>query len=106
MDHESASRTLATERYFLREMTSQERDAFERHYFSCADCANDVYSTFLFLENLRTVLSKPDKAPARNWLWWLRPLAVGPAWAALGLAAMVVSYQNIVTIPALKAPQS
>jgi hypothetical protein len=105
MDHESAGQTLATERYFLGEMTPEERDAFEGHFFSCAECANDVYTTFVFLENVKVVLSKPDKPSARDWLAWLKPLTAVPAFAALALAAMV-GYQNSVTIPALNAPRS
>ena len=105
MDHESAGQTLATERYFLGEMTPEERDDFEGHFFSCAECANDVYTTFVFLENVKVVLSKPVRSPTRDWLAWLRPLTAVPAFAALALAAMV-GYQNSVTIPALRAPQS
>jgi hypothetical protein len=105
MDHESAGQTLATERYFLREMTSEERDGFEGHYFSCAECANDVYTTFVFLENVKVALSRSDKSPARDWLAWLRPLTAVPVFAALALA-VTVGYQNSVTIPALRAPQS
>src|SRR5215469_10362255 len=101
MDHDAAGQTLATERYFLNEMTSEERDAFEEHYFSCSECASDVYSTFVFLENVKIALARPDRSPARDWLSWLRPLAGIPAWAALGLAA-IVGYQNMVTIPTLQ----
>ena len=105
MDHESARHTLAAERYFLGEMTYEERDAFEEHYFSCAACADDVCITSIFLENAKVVLSKSSAPAARSWLAWLRPLTAVPASAVLALAA-VVGYQNMVTIPALRAPRS
>jgi hypothetical protein len=42
MTHTEALNTLAPERYLLDEMAESERDAFEAHYFSCLDCAEDV----------------------------------------------------------------
>ena len=36
MNHVEAVKTLAIERYLLEEMTPEERDAFEEHFFSCA----------------------------------------------------------------------
>ena len=34
--------TMASERYLLEEMSELERHAFEEHFFSCADCAEDM----------------------------------------------------------------
>ena len=42
MDHQEVLSTLASERYLLGEMTDTERDSFEEHFFSCAECAEDV----------------------------------------------------------------
>ena len=42
MTHEQAVQTLATERYMLDEMSGDDRDAFEAHFFSCEVCADDV----------------------------------------------------------------
>ena len=42
MTHQHAIKTLAAERYLLNEMAELERYDFEDHYFSCADCAEDV----------------------------------------------------------------
>src|SRR5580692_9218965 len=42
MNHLQAVKTSAPERYLLEEMSELERHAFEEHYFSCADCAEDV----------------------------------------------------------------
>ena len=42
MDHRQAVETLALERYLLGEMADQERDAFEEHFFSCAECTEEA----------------------------------------------------------------
>ena len=42
MTHEQAVSTLAAGRYLLDEMPEPERETFEEHYFSCAECAEDV----------------------------------------------------------------
>ena len=42
MTHTEAISSLASERYLLDEMSDQEREAFEAHYFECPDCADDV----------------------------------------------------------------
>jgi len=42
MDHETAVKTGATERYLLGELTGEDRDRFEEHYFMCPECAEDV----------------------------------------------------------------
>ena len=42
MEHVEAVDTLAIERYLLEEMTQQERESFEEHFFSCAECAEDA----------------------------------------------------------------
>lgn len=55
MDHETAVRLLATERYLLRQMDEQEQEAFEEHYFLCPVCAEDVRSTGIFIHHAREV---------------------------------------------------
>jgi len=42
MDHAEATATHATERYLLGELSAAEADAFEEHYFDCAECADDL----------------------------------------------------------------
>lgn len=53
MDHENAVATKATERYLMDEMPSEERDAFEEHYFDCSECAFDVRSGARMIASLR-----------------------------------------------------
>jgi len=40
--HDEAVSTMATERYMLGELSAEDRDAFEAHYFDCEVCAYGV----------------------------------------------------------------
>ena len=42
MDHAEATASHATERYLLDELSAAEADAFEDHYFDCAECADEL----------------------------------------------------------------
>jgi Putative zinc-finger len=106
MDHSEAIRIGAAEKYLLGELPAREREEFEEHYFACGECAADVSSGAVFVDNARQVLREVPAsqtvlklAPSRSWASWLRP-----AWsfAAVLALAVVVGYQNFVTIPGLK----
>ena len=56
MTHTEALGTFAPERYALGEMTEDERERFEEHYFGCPMCADAVRLGTLFIVNLRVVL--------------------------------------------------
>src|SRR5438132_7810886 len=56
MDHEVATQTHAVERYLLGEMPSSERDLFEEHYFSCADCGEEVRSASALMRDMKDAL--------------------------------------------------
>ena len=109
MEHSEAITLRAAERYLLGELTLEQRDQFEEHFFGCLECAGDVRSGAALLDNVRHVL-KHEPAPMqtaltpqprnRGWFQWLQP-AWGFAAAAIVLAG-VLSYQNVVTIPSLK----
>ena len=121
MDHIESVNNQAVERYLLGQMPEAEIDAFEKHFFECVACAEEVESGILFQENTRAAFpSVPQPAPAaqRNWFghwlsqWWTRPAFAAPALAA-GLLAAVTIYQTGFVIPALRqqiaqahAPQS
>jgi hypothetical protein len=106
MDHELAVKNQAVERYFLKEMSSEEREAFEEHFFVCNLCADDVRATSAFVDNAKSILKERQAwpKPARSWIGWFRPAFAAGALAALCL--VVIGYQNISVIPALKAPRS
>lgn len=106
MEHSEAVHMKATEQYLLGELSIDQREAFEEHFFDCAECAVDVKAAAELLDNARAVL-RETPVPARQyqpakqaaWWAWLRP-AWGLAAAAAVLA--VLGYENLVTIPHLK----
>ena len=115
MDHNEALQSQACEKYLLGELSPAERDAFEDHYFSCAECAAQLRCAAEFLSASREILAggseraseatlKPDYVrPPRGWFPWLNPLVAGPAFAAL---LLFIAYQNFVTIPRYKQSAS
>jgi hypothetical protein len=117
MDHNEAIKEMAAERYLLNELTPELRDAFEEHAFDCPECALDLRAGSTFIHIARGEL--PDLAAAStapshpeltrpvkrrmDWRSWLRPAFALPALAAL---LVVVSYQNLATIPSLRRAAS
>ena len=108
MDHSDVVRLQAVEKYVLGELSADLREQFEEHYFDCSECAQDVKSLATFVTASRAILAErerstaaaPAKGPERgDWFRWLRPAIALPAMAAL---ALVIIFQNVVTIPALK----
>lgn len=63
MDHQTAIRIDAAERYCARELTPEERDAFEEHFFECAECAEEVHFEQVFAANTRAVLLEESDQP-------------------------------------------
>ena len=98
MDHEHAVSTLAAERYHLREMSDDERDAFEEHYFSCPVCAEDVRVGTLIEDGAKAgwaagrpvVARMPPPAPARAWY-----AAPALPWALAATLAVAAGYQTL-----------
>jgi hypothetical protein len=107
MDHTESIRLMAAEKYLLGELTPEQRDQFEEHFFDCQECALDVRAGAALVEHSKVVLAEPVAvSPARTpvaakvgrWAW-LRPAFVVPVLAVL---LVVVGYQNLVTYPQLK----
>jgi hypothetical protein len=96
MEHSEALDMMATERYLLDEMIPGEREAFEAHFFGCAECAADVRDGRVLLDSGKA-LAREKARPARPapQVWWA--IAASLAFVA------VISYQNFVTIPGLHA---
>jgi hypothetical protein len=105
MDHEVANKTQAVDRYLLGEMPLEERDAFEEHYFACQDCAEQVRAGASLTSDLKRVLREGIPARKTPWASWLRWPVLAPACAAMFLA-VVVGYQNLAVLPALRAPRA
>ena len=107
-DHEFPNREHAAERYLLGEMSEADREQYEAHVFSCAECAEDVRTTAVFLDDLRphvappggsrpvrgavVTLNRPVSAGRLRSLFW--PLPAGAAVAATLLLA-VIGYQAL-----------
>ncbi len=105
MDHLQAVNTLAMERYLLDEMAEAERDAFEAHYFSCAECAEDARFAVMMRDGAASGVARlspgelltTDKADVlafrANRTGW-RSSVVLP-WAAAAMLAIGVGYQTV-----------
>jgi hypothetical protein len=109
MDHHLAVKSQACEKYLLGELSPDLRDAYEEHYFSCAECATQLrMAAEIVGAGQRIFAQTPAPAVAAGarivpesggWLRWLRPAIAIPALATL---LLVVGYQNLVLIPQLK----
>ena len=58
MNHDEAIRLKAAEKYLLGELNAELRDQYEDHYFGCAECAQDVRTGAVFIDNARDVLAR------------------------------------------------
>ena len=105
MEHQQAMDTLAIERYLLEEMPQDEREAFEEHFFSCAECAEDARAAAQMLDGVAGGLARADGAtvtnshrrdvlpfplPERRW-----QTSLALPWAAAALLAIGLGYQTI-----------
>jgi Putative zinc-finger len=109
MDHHLAVKSQACEKYLLGELSPDLRDAYEEHYFSCAECATQLrMAAELVGAGQRIFAQTPAPAVATGtrvvqepggWLRWFRPAIAIPVLATL---LLVVGYQNLVMIPQLK----
>ncbi len=78
MTHTEAISSLASERYLLDEMTEQERDAFEAHYFECAECADDVTTGGRMQDGVRAgLIPAPQVARVATFTPAQKPTAQG-----------------------------
>lgn len=115
-EHVFSDREHAAERYLLGEMNDADRERYEEHFFSCAECAEDVRTTAAFLDDVRSHVApagasgtRPaqsatvvafDRARPRTLLSFFWPLPAGAAVAATLLVA-VLGYQGM-TLAGLK----
>jgi hypothetical protein len=105
MDHNEAIRMSAVEKYLLRDLSPELRDAFEEHYFQCEECTSDLRMATLFLEAAKPELAKmPQEASADRKKILRFPLFLRPAVLVPAMAAMlaVIAFQNVVTVPGLR----
>src|SRR5271170_6170004 len=107
MDHKTAERTMAVEKYLLDEFSPEEKDAFEEHFFSCDECAREVKLGAAFMAHAKESLKgvpvvaptpKPVKEAKRQWFAWLSPAFAVPAMA---LMLGVLAFQNLIQLPVM-----
>jgi hypothetical protein len=93
MDHDTAIRMQAAERYVLKEFAPEQQAEFEEHFFGCPECAQEVRSAAIFVANAAQVLREERASESAGWersvgrpnwrFWW--PLVAS---AALNLALL------------------
>jgi hypothetical protein len=108
MNHDLAVKSQACEKYLLGELSPDLRDAYEEHYFSCAECATQLRIAAELIGAGQRIFAEAPAALAHRravqesgggWLHWFRPAFAIPVLAGL---LLIVGYQNLVTIPQLK----
>ena len=113
MDHLEAKRLHAAEKYLLGELSADQRDAYEEHYFDCAECAEDVKATLTFVSAGREVFREepvpvalaPTELTVRSrWTSWFRPMSAIPAMVVLLLAVGYYSRTSKPPIGVITAP--
>jgi hypothetical protein len=98
MDHLDAVNMQAVERYVLGDLTVPEVEDFERHFFDCPQCSEELRALAILQENARAVFSEPAPAavviapqsvapPAPTSLWRGFPLLSS---FALALGALLI----------------
>ena len=105
MTHEQAVSSRAVERYLLGELTEEQRNAFEAHYFDCASCFEQVQLSQEFLHHTRQVL---DPEPETTWLARMVGDFRRPAMAfmtAMLLCAVGIGVYERGLITSLRAPR-
>ena len=59
MTHQEAVDTLASERYLLDDMSAEDRQTFEDHFFSCDVCADDLRIASAMLQGAKAGFAGP-----------------------------------------------
>ena len=119
MDHTEALKQMAAERYLLNELAAEDREAFEEHFFDCAECALDLRAGAAFVDEAKVqlpdlVATSPTSPSAsalrprresKGWFSRLFTVWPSPAFAVPAFASLllIVGYQNLVTFPGLRA---
>jgi len=104
--HQEAIDTLASERYLLDEMSGEDRQAFEEHFFSCEACADDLRAAAAMLEGAKSglagrissgrVIPMAARSAAGPRAWY-RSTAL--PWTAAAALAGVAVYQSVRVAP-------
>jgi hypothetical protein len=110
MDHKTAIKTQASEKYVLGQLTGAERDDFEEHMADCTFCLDEIATIDMFAANARAVFgdqaarTRTDEKKT-GWLDWLRsrPIPTLAFSGGLNLAlAGLLGYSVIRVVPQLE----
>lgn len=99
MNHDEAIRSGAAEKYALRELSDELRDAYEDHFLECAECTKNMHALSGFAEAGAEIYEdlRADIVPIKPQSIWARlfqsSIAI-PAFAAIVLVLAVVGYQS------------
>jgi hypothetical protein len=119
MDHAEAVTKAAVERYRLGELSGQEMDEFEAHFFQCAHCAEELRVAAIFEENAKAVFlensrgeagarvphTNYERAPVSWWaLFWRNPWSAVPAGVAAALMCVAAGQARMIQVAL--APQA
>jgi hypothetical protein len=90
MDHTKATKIQAAERYTLNELTIEEREAFEDHYFSCEECANAVRTYTVLAVHTEAIAKEESSRPSNAGRIVAIARPARPVWREWLLAAAAV----------------
>jgi hypothetical protein len=100
MNHEEAIDSHAAERYLLGELSGDQRDAFEEHYFGCDVCAADMQDGATLVAGVRAAGREANPFLARR---DVRRRNLAPAFAvAASLLVALLAYQQFGVIKPLR----
>src|SRR5215467_1836795 len=108
MDHEAAVQQNAAERYLLGELTGEARGAFEEHFFTCPECADDVEALTVFAANARAVFREkpvPSGVLLSTRVFWMSAGLNLALVAGLGYLLLGVTPQMKRELAEARAPQ-
>jgi hypothetical protein len=107
MDHSEAIQMRAAERYILGDLSVSDVEEYERHFFDCPQCSEELRVLTVLQDNARAVFIEQSSSPTpaslpaipRGAGWWngfkevwQRPWALAPAFAAL-VVVLFAGYQ-------------
>ena len=79
MDHQTAVKIQATEKYILGELTAVEREEFEEHLSDCSRCMEDTHTADVLAVNMREVFQdRAEHAAVSRRTGWLDLLRLRP----------------------------
>src|ERR1700728_3579673 len=64
MEHSEAQNMGAAERYMLGDLSVSEVEEFERHFFDCPQCSEELRALSILQENARVVFMEQESAPS------------------------------------------